>query len=35
MIDEMKLLLQERGVAKDSIHQEVYFKAPKTKPHQG
>lgn len=30
MIDEVKRLLAERGVAKESIHQEVYYKPPKT-----
>ncbi len=29
MIDEVKQILAERGVEKTSIHQEVYFKAPK------
>ena len=30
MIDEVKQILAGHGVVKDSIHQEVYFKAPKT-----
>jgi ferredoxin-NADP reductase len=29
MIDEVKQILTGLGVTKDSIHQEVYFKAPK------
>ncbi|MBU6376144.1 MAG: FAD-dependent oxidoreductase [Bdellovibrionales bacterium] len=31
MIDEVKQILSERGVMKDAIHQEVYFKSPKEK----
>ncbi len=31
MIDEVKALLVARGVAKDSIHQEIYYKPPKQK----
>jgi CDP-4-dehydro-6-deoxyglucose reductase, E3 len=31
MIDETKLILAEKGVAKESIHQEVYYKPPKEK----
>lgn len=30
MIDETKAILAEKGVAKESIHQEVYYKEPKT-----
>jgi CDP-4-dehydro-6-deoxyglucose reductase len=29
MIDEVKALLTEKGVTKDSIYQEVYYKTPK------
>jgi len=29
MIDEVKQLLAERGVQKESIHQEIYYKTPK------
>jgi ferredoxin-NADP reductase len=29
MIDEVKKILTERGVSKESIHQEVYYKEPK------
>ncbi len=29
MIDEVKALLAERGVEKESIHREIYFKQPK------
>lgn len=29
MIDEVKAILAERGVSKESIHQEVYYKMPK------
>lgn len=29
MIDEVKAILTEKGVQKDSIHQEVYYKEPK------
>ncbi len=29
MIDEIRVLLKERGVLKESIHQEIYFKPPK------
>ena len=29
MIDEVKLILAERGVEKTAIHQEVYYKEPK------
>jgi ferredoxin-NADP reductase len=29
MIDEVKAMLAERGVTKESIHQEVYYKTPK------
>jgi ferredoxin-NADP reductase len=29
MIDEIKAILLERGVVKESIHQEIYYKAPK------
>ncbi len=29
MIDEIKLLLAQKGVAKGSVHQEVYYKPPK------
>ncbi|MEN9723460.1 MAG: hypothetical protein RJB38_1446 [Pseudomonadota bacterium] len=32
MIDEVKQILSALGVEKDSIHQEVYFKAPKAAP---
>jgi ferredoxin-NADP reductase len=28
MIDEVKKILKQRGVAKESIHQEIYFKPP-------
>ena len=31
MIDEVKKILAEKGVEKDSIHQEVYYKEPLTK----
>ncbi|NDD92818.1 FAD-dependent oxidoreductase, partial [bacterium] len=31
MIDEVKQILSQKGVAKDAIHQEVYFKPPKEK----
>lgn len=30
MIDEVKKTLKDRGVQKDSIHQEIYFKPPKS-----
>lgn len=30
MIDEVKAFLTEKGVAKDAIHREIYFKQPKT-----
>jgi len=29
MIDEVKAILAERGVEKESIHQEIYYKTPK------
>jgi len=29
MIDEVRAILTERGVEKDSIHREIYFKQPK------
>jgi NAD(P)H-flavin reductase len=29
MIDEVKRFLTEKGVSKESIHQEVYYKVPK------
>jgi CDP-4-dehydro-6-deoxyglucose reductase len=30
MIDEIRALLTEKGVAKEAIHREIYFKQPKT-----
>ena len=32
MIDEVRVILTERGVEKDAIHREIYFKLPKTTP---
>ncbi len=32
MIDEVRAILTERGVEKDSIHREIYFKQPKPTP---
>jgi NAD(P)H-flavin reductase len=29
MIDEVKAILNERGVQKSQIHQEIYYKTPK------